>query len=103
MLTGLPPFYSDNHQEMYRKILNQPLTFPEHVSPKARALLTLLLERDPVKRLGSNGAEEIKSHPFFDDMNWKKLLAKEYQMPFKPQIVSSTLAYGVFKITIISF
>jgi serum/glucocorticoid-regulated kinase 2 len=99
MLTGLPPFYSENTQEMYKKILHQPLTFPEQVGSKARSLLTKLLERDPAKRLGYNGAEEIRNHPFFEDINWQKLLAKEYQMPFKPQIVSYSelLHIGGFK------
>jgi serum/glucocorticoid-regulated kinase 2 len=32
MLTGLPPFYDEDTQEMYRKILFSPLTFPDDVS-----------------------------------------------------------------------
>lgn len=33
MITGLPPFYDENVQEMYQKILYAPLTFPPEVSP----------------------------------------------------------------------
>ncbi len=33
MLTGLPPFYDENVQEMYQKILHQPLAFPPEVCP----------------------------------------------------------------------
>jgi len=50
---------------MYRKILNDPLKFPEEMGKDARNLITRLLSRDPENRLGSNGAEEIKKHPFF--------------------------------------
>ena len=62
MLTGLPPFYDENTNEMYRKILSDPLHFPgpEIVPPAARDLLTRLLDRDATRRLGSNGAAEIK-------------------------------------------
>lgn len=62
MLTGLPPFYDENTNEMYRKILAEPLHFPgpEIVPPAARDLLTKLLDRDATKRLGTNGASEIK-------------------------------------------
>ena len=50
---------------MYRKILNDPLKFPDEMGMDARNLITRLLSRDPENRLGSNGAEEIKKHPFF--------------------------------------
>jgi len=62
MLTGLPPFYDENTNEMYRKILAEPLHFPgpDVVPPAARDLLTRLLDRDATRRLGSNGASEIK-------------------------------------------
>lgn len=50
---------------MYRKILNDPLKFPDEMGKDARNLITRLLSRDPENRLGSNGAEEIKKHPFF--------------------------------------
>lgn len=89
MLTGLPPFYDSNTNEMYRKILSQPLHFPEGnvVPPVARDLLTKLLNRDPEKRLGVNGAEEIKAHPFFEAIDWRKLLQRKYEPVFKPNVV----------------
>ena len=50
---------------MYKKILNDPLKFPDEMGKDARNLITRLLTRDPENRLGSNGPEEIKKHPFF--------------------------------------
>ena len=90
MLTGLPPFYDENTNDMYRKILAEPLHFPgpEIVPPAARDLLTRLLDRDPVKRLGVNGAAEIKAHPFFHSIDWRKLLDRKYEPSFKPNVVS---------------
>ncbi|PWN29472.1 putative Serine/threonine-protein kinase gad8 [Jaminaea rosea] len=92
MLSGLPPFYSEDVNEMYRKILQDPLRFGEEISPDARSLLTLLLNRDPKQRLGSGvgGAQDIKRHPFFaKHVDWRKLLAKKVQPPFKPAVASA--------------
>jgi serine/threonine protein kinase len=87
MLTGLPPFYSTNINVMYEKILRAPLTFPPELSPAAASLLSGLIERDVNKRLGSLGsdADDIKSHPFFDGLDWNKLYNKEIEPPFKPK------------------
>ncbi|KAF4459831.1 serine threonine- kinase gad8 [Fusarium albosuccineum] len=88
MLTGLPPFYDEVTNEMYRKILSEPLHFPgpEIVPPAAKDLLTKLLNRKPAERLGANGAAEIKSHPFFHAIDWKKLLQRKYEPAFKPSV-----------------
>lgn len=39
MLTGLPPFYDENTNEMYRKILQDELRFPDDMSDAAQSLL----------------------------------------------------------------
>lgn len=93
MLTGLPPFYDENTNEMYRKILSEPLHFPgpEVVPPAAKDLLSKLLNRDPEQRLGAGGSAEIKAHPFFHAIDWRKLLQRKYEPTFKPSVVSSRL------------
>jgi len=90
MLTGLPPFYDENTNEMYRKILNEPLHFPsdKRIMPDtARDLLEKLLDRNGDRRLGANGAAEIKAHRFFDKIDWRKLLERKYDPVFKPNVV----------------
>ncbi|KAF7585776.1 hypothetical protein BBP40_010138 [Aspergillus hancockii] len=91
MLTGLPPFYDENTNDMYRKILQEPLTFPstDIVPPAARDLLTRLLDRDPQRRLGANGAAEIKSHHFFANIDWRKLLQRKYEPSFRPNVLDA--------------
>ncbi|KAF9433770.1 AGC protein kinase Gad8 [Entomortierella beljakovae] len=89
MLTGLPPFYDENIHEMYRKILQDELRFPDEVAPDARALLSALLTRDPAQRLGNNGSSAIKQHPFFKPISFTHLMAKQIQPPFKPSVSSA--------------
>jgi serum/glucocorticoid-regulated kinase 2 len=67
--------------------LQDPLRFPEEMSSDARNLITRLLNREPEERLGSGGAEEIKKHSFFKSIDFKKLLSKQIQPPFKPNVV----------------
>ncbi|XP_069591844.1 ribosomal protein S6 kinase-like 1 isoform X1 [Ranitomeya imitator] len=58
-------------------VFNQmEIPFPEHLSVDAMSLLRALLDCDPNKRLGGGpgGAQRIKSHPFFKDIVWSKLL-----------------------------
>ncbi|XP_031102833.1 phototropin-2-like [Ipomoea triloba] len=73
MLYGRTPFRGKNRQKTFANILNKDLTFPSsiQVSLAARQLIHALLNRDPACRLGSNsGANEIKQHPFFREINW---------------------------------
>ena len=87
MLVGLPPFYDENQNVMYRKILNDPLVFPDHLSPEAVDLLKKLLNRDGNLRLGVNGPQEIKGHAFFSTIDWRKLMGRQYNPPFRPNVV----------------
>ncbi|KAF6760378.1 kinase-like domain-containing protein [Ephemerocybe angulata] len=89
MMTGLPPFYDENVNTMYQRILSDPLNFPPDISAEAKSVMTGLLQRDPTRRLGVNGGEEIKRHPFFAKyIDWNRLLAKKIQPPFKPSVES---------------
>eukprot|EP01112_Ceratiomyxa_fruticulosa_P018548 TRINITY_DN594_c0_g1_i1.p1 TRINITY_DN594_c0_g1~~TRINITY_DN594_c0_g1_i1.p1 ORF type:complete len:439 (+),score=108.18 TRINITY_DN594_c0_g1_i1:321-1637(+) len=87
MLTGLPPFYSQDVQEMYRKIMSDKLVFPDFVSAEARQLLEQLLERDPEKRLSDPNF--IKRQPFFKTIDWEKLFRKLIKPPFLPDVKSA--------------
>ncbi|KAI1334425.1 Pkinase-domain-containing protein [Xylariaceae sp. FL0016] len=91
MLTGLPPFYDENTNEMYRKILSEPLHFPgaDVVPPAAKDLLSKLLNRKPEERLGAAGSAEIKAHPFFHAIDWRKLLQRKYEPTFKPSVADA--------------
>ncbi|XP_010326452.1 uncharacterized protein [Solanum lycopersicum] len=76
MLVGYPPFYSDDPMSTCRKIVNwkSHLKFPEEakLSSEAEDLIGKLLCH-VTQRLGSNGADEIKVHPWFRGIDWDRI------------------------------
>lgn len=89
MICGLPPFYDRNRQTMYRKILHADLDPPPHMSAEAVDLCSRMLVRDPTKRLGYNGGDELKKHPFFAEYDWEALEAKAVRPPWVPFVVGA--------------
>ena len=90
MMIGYPPFYSDSSTETCKKILNWEsnleIRSEANISKEAVDILKKLIN-DPEKRLGRNGAEEVKQHPFFKNVDWKHV--KETMIPpFIPQLNS---------------
>ncbi|ORY45501.1 kinase-like protein [Rhizoclosmatium globosum] len=45
-----------------------------------------IMESQPNRRLGMNGAKEIKAHPWFKGVNWKEAEALQVPVPFVPCI-----------------
>ncbi|KAL2913685.1 Serine/threonine-protein kinase [Polyrhizophydium stewartii] len=90
MTIGLPPFYSENTNVMYERILGHQLEFPQGYPPLAASFCQALIERDPKKRLGAGpeDAEEIKRHPYLADVDWKHMLKRRVRPPFKPKVES---------------
>ena len=88
MMIGYPPFYSDSSTETCKKILNWEsnleIRSEANISKEAVDILKRLIN-DPEKRLGRNGAEEVKQHPFFKNVDWKHV--KETMIPpFIPEL-----------------
>lgn len=91
MLTGLPPFYDEDSDEIRRKVLHQNVQFPESLPLAAKDIISKLLDRRPEQRLGANeGASEIKAHPFFDGVDCHKPLQRKYETTFKPNYVAGS-------------
>lgn len=89
MLEGFPPYYSEDKDELMANILSDDLKIPSHLSKNVKDLLSKLLEKDPERRLGNeNGAEELKSHPWFSNINWKDVSRRKLQ-PFEPYLLKT--------------
>ena len=87
MLYGLPPFYSKDVQEMYKKTILEPLKFKPrpNISDEAKDFIAGLLVKAPSKRLGSAADNlEVMNHAWFKDINWIKLMDRKLSPPFNP-------------------
>lgn len=57
---------------------------PENFTPMGLDICAKFLDKDPKTRLGANGAEEIKAHPFFKDIDWELVMSDRIKPPFRP-------------------
>uniref|UniRef100_A0A665UUN2 Rho-associated protein kinase 1 n=1 Tax=Echeneis naucrates TaxID=173247 RepID=A0A665UUN2_ECHNA len=91
MLVGDTPFYADSLVGTYSKIMNHKnaLTFPEDsdISNDAKNLICAFLT-DREVRLGRNGVDEIKRHPFFKNDQWTWENIRETDAPVVPELSS---------------
>lgn len=93
LTVGIPPFYSENVNEMYDKIQFGQLRFPPFLSNSCKSLIIALLSREPESRLGSrDDVQDIKEHPFFSDMDWDRLYAKDYTPSYTPHVTNNMAA-----------
>eukprot|EP01130_Rhizamoeba_saxonica_P008692 TRINITY_DN3509_c0_g1_i1.p1 TRINITY_DN3509_c0_g1~~TRINITY_DN3509_c0_g1_i1.p1 ORF type:complete len:308 (-),score=67.83 TRINITY_DN3509_c0_g1_i1:55-978(-) len=83
MLSGLPPFYSEDIPEMYDQIVSGTLMFPEEIDSVSRDFLSGLLNKDPYQRAGGPA---IREHPFFEGIDWDLLEARKLTPPWKPNV-----------------
>ena len=87
MLVGYAPFCSKETTEVCYKVLNWKdfLNIPKKVkiSEEAKDLIYKLINNSD-DRLGKNGSEEIKRHPFFKGVNWSNI--RNSKAPFIPEL-----------------
>lgn len=84
-LYGYPPFHDDTPEKVFLNILRGDINWPplrsdedaKFCPPLAKDLIRRLLTLDPRDRLGFNGAQEIKDHPFFRSIDWDCLYVEE--------------------------
>ncbi|XP_008395531.1 serine/threonine-protein kinase LATS1 [Poecilia reticulata] len=92
MVVGQPPFLANTPLETQMKVITwkSTLHIPPHckLSPEASDLIVKLC-RGPEDRLGKNGADEIKAHPFFKSVNFSSDL-RQQAAPYIPTIAHPT-------------
>ncbi|XP_021396305.1 serine/threonine-protein kinase LATS1 isoform X2 [Lonchura striata] len=80
MLVGQPPFLAQTPLETQMKVINWQTAL--HIPPQAKLTpeasdLIIKLCRGPEDRLGKNGADEIKAHPFFKTIDFSSDLRRQ--------------------------
>uniref|UniRef100_A0A7S3NYM0 Uncharacterized protein n=1 Tax=Euplotes crassus TaxID=5936 RepID=A0A7S3NYM0_EUPCR len=91
MIVGLPPFYqNDDKDKLFKDIKYGEPEYPEEMSPACKDLLKGLFKKDPGERLGGSksNADEIKSHPWYSQVDWEIIKEKKIIPPFKPDLDS---------------
>ena len=87
MLAGYAPFCSEETKDVINKVLNwqKYLKIPDEIeiSQEAEDLIKKMINNSN-ERLGKNGIEEIKAHPFFKGIDWDNI--RNTKAPFIPAI-----------------
>lgn len=89
MLVGYPPFFSDEPSITCQKIMHWRKTFKVPPEANLSQASTDILKRlicDTETRLGRNGVDEIKAHPFFKGIDWDTV--RKMTPPYIPQVAS---------------
>lgn len=87
-LSGKPPFNAPTAEQVFTNILERKISWDPldiQCSPDARDLIDRLLCMNPEERLGTGGANEVKDHRWFSDINWDKLLVEDGTFVPRPE------------------
>ena len=96
LLMGKRPYHGHNKKDLRKDIVSRQARIKEDNIPdgfvKSETFLDCanfinsLLERKKEKRLGFNGFEEVKNHPWLIDFNWDDLINKRMSPFFIPPL-----------------
>lgn len=70
-------YFKVENKVVKKRILNEAVVYPEKFSENARSICEGLLVKEVDKRLGfkDGSCDEMRAHPFFSEINWRKLNA----------------------------
>lgn len=84
MMTGLPPWYTTDRAQLFRRLKSAPLEIPSYFSTSSADCVAALLERNPRRRLGVTGIRTAMEHDFFRNISWRALYSKRVEAPVRP-------------------
>ncbi|XP_040002870.1 microtubule-associated serine/threonine-protein kinase 1 [Xiphias gladius] len=88
-LVGCVPFFGDTPEELFGQVITDDIVWPDGddaLPADAQDLISALLQTNPLVRLGTGGAFEVKQHSFFTELDWNSLLRQKAE--FIPHLES---------------
>ncbi|XP_065814521.1 microtubule-associated serine/threonine-protein kinase 1 isoform X2 [Labrus bergylta] len=88
-LVGCVPFFGDTPEELFGQVITDDIVWPEGddaLPADSLDLISALLQTNPLGRLGTGGAFEVKQHSFFTELDWNSLLRQKAE--FVPHLES---------------
>ncbi|XP_028454889.1 microtubule-associated serine/threonine-protein kinase 1 [Perca flavescens] len=88
-LVGCVPFFGDTTEELFGQVITDDIVWPEGdeaLPLDSQHLISSLLQTNPLVRLGTGGAFEVRQHSFFTEVNWNSLLRQKAE--FIPHLES---------------
>lgn len=86
-LYGFPPFHDESPEKVFDNVVSRRINWHDdeiEISAEARDLMDRLMGYDPMQRLGSRGADEVKKHAFFAGIDWSAVTTSEAS--FVPEV-----------------
>lgn len=92
IITGNKPYISQSKHELINEYTKHKVILTKKecndiFSEELCDFISKLIEVDHYKRIGRNGIDELKSHPFFSGFNWKQLFYKTIKVPWIPKYI----------------
>jgi len=92
MIEGRAPFRARKEkvkrEEVDRRVKDSTEEYSDRFSPSSRSLCEGLLQKSVSSRLGCSsgrhGVREVKIHPWFNSINWRRMEAGRISPPFEP-------------------
>ncbi|KAJ6643386.1 Ribosomal protein S6 kinase alpha-5 [Pseudolycoriella hygida] len=97
LLTTSSPFGANDSSEnsdliIRERIKNDSPNIPLDISPEMEDFILKLLTKDPAQRLGGgsiDSVQDVKNHPLFVGIDWKKVERKELKPPNNPPLIKN--------------
>lgn len=88
-MNGRRPYVGKSRKEIREHIMSKQVEIRMHEIPpgwsvEAADFINRLIQRKPNHRLGYNGSDEIKNHPWLQDFDWDALYERRLPAPFIP-------------------
>lgn len=94
---GKTPFIDETREAVLHNIVSKEVEFPDKPGEESikgfkhfKSVVKKLLIKNPDERLGYNdkgsGAKKVKKNSFFKNVDWEKILNRDYEAPYIPAI-----------------